>query len=301
MRSRTPWLTAGLAVIAIALGLTPLSSRAGCLLSATISPAFGSVSTLNDGAAATGGVLGLCGLGNTGQVALSVGLGVGASVNTRYLTGPGGTQIPYNLYSNLAGTSVWGSTLGTNTVSLTGVIVQTLVVYAQIAPGTTIPAIGTFTDTVSVDLYFNGVSQGLGSLTVTLTTVGSCSVGGGTLNFGSASLLTTNLDGTGTITVNCTNTAPYAVALDNGSNYLSGRQMTDGLFHYIKYQLYTDAARSQPWTSAASNTSCTSPNSCDLGTGSGAIQNLTVYGRVPPQSGAPPGVYTDFLIITITY
>nr|WP_281033880.1 spore coat protein U domain-containing protein [Mesorhizobium sp. M4B.F.Ca.ET.049.02.1.2] len=36
-------------------------------------------------------------------------------------------------------------------------------------------------------------------------------------------------------------------------------------------------------------------------TGVGTAQNLTVYGRVPPQTTPSPGVYTDTVIVTVTY
>lgn len=37
------------------------------------------------------------------------------------------------------------------------------------------------------------------------------------------------------------------------------------------------------------------------GTGNGNVQNLTVYGRVPPQATPAAGVYTDTVAITVTY
>jgi len=281
----------------------PFHAKAAlCTLNGNTAPAFGVVSTLSTGASTTGTVTANCDLLQTGQIGLSLGLGVGASTNSRYLTGPGGTEIPYNLYSNPGATSVWGNTVGTNTVGIVGIVLpQTFTVYAQIPSGTVIPAVGSYTDTITVTAFANGVSQATNTFIVTLTTVAACTVVGGTLNFGSASLLTANADGTGTLTVNCTNTAPYSVALDNGANYLSGRRMTDGVMHFVPYQLYTDAARSAPWGTAASTSACTTANSCVLGTGSGSAQAVTVYGRVAPQVGLPTGGYTDSVIVTVMY
>jgi len=55
----------------------------------------------------------------------------------------------------------------------------------------------------------------------------------------------------------------------------------------ITYGLYKDADRSQPWGDTGT------PGSTIAGTGNGAAQTLTVYGRVPPQKTPSPGTYTD--------
>ncbi len=38
-----------------------------------------------------------------------------------------------------------------------------------------------------------------------------------------------------------------------------------------------------------------------MGTGDGVAHQFPVYGMVPPQPGAAPGVYRDTIIVTITY
>jgi spore coat protein U-like protein len=63
-----------------------------------------------------------------------------------------------------------------------------------------------------------------------------------------------------------------------------------------------DAAHTQPWTTAATNSTCTSANSCYLGTGTGAQQTISVYGVVPTVASAPTsGTYNDSVTITVTY
>ncbi len=37
------------------------------------------------------------------------------------------------------------------------------------------------------------------------------------------------------------------------------------------------------------------------GTGSGAAQNFTVFGRVPSQTTPPPATYSDTIVTTVTY
>lgn len=63
----------------------------------------------------------------------------------------------------------------------------------------------------------------------------------------------------------------------------------------MTYGLYKDAARSQPWGDA------TTPGSTVAGAGNGLVQQLTVYGRVPPQTTPSPGTYTDTVVVTLTY
>jgi spore coat protein U-like protein len=71
---------------------------------------------------------------------------------------------------------------------------------------------------------------------------------------------------------------------------------------YVSYGLYTDSGYSQAWTTTTSTTSCTGgANTCDLGTGTGSNQGVTVYGQVPPQSAPAVGTYTDTVVVTVTF
>jgi spore coat protein U-like protein len=77
--------------------------------------------------------------------------------------------------------------------------------------------------------------------------------------------------------------------------------MTNGA-SFINYNLYTDAARTSAWTTATSSTTCTSTNSCYLGTGNGSAQSIPVYGQVPAVGSAPTAsTYSDTVTMTITY
>ncbi len=60
----------------------------------------------------------------------------------------------YALYSDSGRTTVWGNTVGTNTVSGTYAIAQLpLTVYGSIPAGQSIPA-GNYTDTVTVTITY---------------------------------------------------------------------------------------------------------------------------------------------------
>ena len=141
------------------------------------------------------------------------------------------------------------------------------------------------------------------NMTVQLTVTASCTVNAATLDFGSTGLLAALINQTTTLSVTCTNTTPYSVGLDNGANFSATRRMRQGATaNYIGYALYTDSGRTNAWTTASSSTTCTTANSCSLGTGNGSAQSITVYGQVPALGTAPtPGAYTDTVTITVTY
>ena len=143
------------------------------------------------------------------------------------------------------------------------------------------------------------------NLTVQMTITASCTISAATLNFGT--LPGTAVSGAATnaatnVSVTCTNGSPYSIGLDNGANASgSQRRMKSGT-NFLNYNLYTDVGLTHAWTTAAGSTTCTSANSCYLGTGNGSAQTVTVYGQLPAVGSAPPpGTYTDTVTMTITY
>ena len=137
---------------------------------------------------------------------------------------------------------------------------------------------------------------------VTATVISSCTVSGTTLNFGSsidALATATPLDATSTLSVQCTNTTPYAVSLNAGSNAggatnFSARAMKSGT-HTLAYQLYLDVARSSVWGDGTASSATSSS------TGTGSTQTLNIYGRLPSLANVVPGSYTDTVTVTVTY
>ena len=137
---------------------------------------------------------------------------------------------------------------------------------------------------------------------VQATVVSSCQVSGTSLNFGSsidALATATPLDATSTLTVICTNTTPYAVALNAGVNAggasnFGARKMKSGA-NTLGYQLYTDTGRSTVWGDG------TASSSTSAGTGTGSAQTLTIYGRLPSLANVVPGAYTDTVTVTVSY
>ncbi len=137
---------------------------------------------------------------------------------------------------------------------------------------------------------------------VTATITSSCTVSGSNLNFGSAIdplAVGVPLDATSTLTVTCSNTTPYTVALNAGANAggstnFTSRTMKSGS-DTLGYQLYVDSGRTSVWGDG------TSSSSAKNGTGTGAAQSHSVYGRIPSLANVVPGSYTDTVTVTISY
>jgi spore coat protein U-like protein len=251
---------------------------------------------------------------------IDVGSGGSASGNPRFLLN-GATQLNFNLYQDGGYSSVWGSNLwgfagsyASPTIEVTlngsgsGSASQTL--FGQISAGQrTLPA-GLYSSSfagaqTSIAYAYStvGTCATIGTshattapFSVTATNATVCSVNAATLNFGATGVLRAALDATSSVTVTCTNAAPYTVALDGG---LSGatnpaqRKLSQAA-QTITYGLYLDANRTAPWgDSVGVNTAS--------GTGSGLAQTLTIYGRVPMQNTPAPGTYADTVVMTISY
>jgi spore coat protein U-like protein len=122
----------------------------------------------------------------------------------------------------------------------------------------------------------------------------TCSVTAQNLNFGTQGLLKTQVDGSSQLSVTCTSGLPFSISLNGGlSNAAPAqRKMANGS-NSITYGLFQDAARTQLWGSLAGLLAS--------GTGTGLVQRLTVYGRVPAQPTPPAGTYSDTVVMTITY
>jgi spore coat protein U-like protein len=136
------------------------------------------------------------------------------------------------------------------------------------------------------------------TFTVQITITASCVINSAsTLNFGgSQGVLAANVDQTATIQVQCTNTTPYNIGLDAGTSpsaTVTTRKMVNG-GNTVSYAIYRDAARTLNWGNTVGTDTVT-------GTGSGAAQSITVYGRVPAQTTPAPAVYSDTVTVTVTY
>jgi spore coat protein U-like protein len=251
---------------------------------------------------------------------IDVGSGGSTSGSPRFMLN-GATPLSFNLYQDGSYASVWGSNLWgfagsypspTVDVALngSGSGSASLTVYGQVwAAQQTLPA-GLYTSlfsgtqasvayaysTVGTCATIGSSHATSASFSVMATNATICSVSASTLNFGSTGVLQSALDATSTITLTCTNAAPYTVSLDGGLSVATNptqRKMVQAS-EQITYGLYQDSARTQPWgDSVGTNTAAA--------TGSGLAQTFTVYGRVPAQNTPSPGTYADTVVVTISY
>ncbi len=131
-----------------------MTITAGCTVASGATVSFGSQSVLSAATTQNGTLSVTCTSGTTYNVGLDQGAGSGATVAARKMTGPASATINYGLYQNAALTTVFGNTVGSNTVAGTGTgAAQTITVYGQV-PIQASPAPGAYADTVNVTITF---------------------------------------------------------------------------------------------------------------------------------------------------
>lgn len=130
-----------------------LTIQAQCLINSASTLSFGTQGVLSGNVDQTSTIQIQCTDTTPYTIGLDAGTGAGATVATRKLTG-GGSTINYSLYTNSGRTSVWGTTIGSNTVASTGTgAAQSFTVYGRI-PAQTTPAPATYTDTITVTVTY---------------------------------------------------------------------------------------------------------------------------------------------------
>ena len=277
--------------------------------------AFGSVNVLAGAAINTTTTVSVTCSGGTSagqRVCISIGAGSANDATSRQLTGPSSTKSRFNLYTNSTHTTLWGSwQTGYDTA---GVQLDTAqnsttnaTVYAQFFGSQQTALVGSYSSIFTSNPFIQygikgstscptGSKTASTSSSATATVVSSCNVSATNINFGSIGLLTSNTDATGTVTIQCNSTLPYTVSLNGGISGATDptqRKMAFSSTNII-YGLYRDSARSLPWGATVGTNTAS-------GTGTGASQNLTVYGRIAPQATPKPGAYTDTIVVTVGY
>jgi len=126
---------------------------ATCTINSTATLNFGNQGILSTNVDQTSTIQVTCTNTTPYNIGLDAGTGTGATVTTRKMTSSGVT-INYTLYSDSGHTTVWGNTIGTNTVSATGNgNAQNYTVYGRV-PSQTTPAPGSYSDTVTVTVTY---------------------------------------------------------------------------------------------------------------------------------------------------
>jgi spore coat protein U-like protein len=254
--------------------------------------------------------------------------------NPRFMNNSSGLQ--YNIYRDGAFTQVWGARAvagnlycsstawGSKNLVLaqspfadaSGNYSGTITAYGRVFSGQTTMPVGSYSSSFTATsnsqsrfvLAYRNCCAGCNTVgsfqttsapfTVSANVVPSCFVTASDLDFGSDSLLSSDLDATSTVSVTCALGQAYSLSLNEGTT--PGGTTTTRLMKHggsastIPYMLFSDPARSQNWGNSASE---------DVnGTGTGAAVNHTVYGRVPGQPVAPEaGAYSDTITVTVTY
>ncbi|HEX9932555.1 MAG TPA: spore coat U domain-containing protein [Allosphingosinicella sp.] len=212
----------------------------------------------------------------------------------------GTNTLGYNIYRETGRTNLWcdgGSRFDINMDFTTGATqTQSFPMYGRVFASqnpiyTTVP----YSGSVSISVKRGGATLASTTATITGSVAAICSVSAGTLGFGAYSGAVVNA--TGAISVNCSNGAAYQVAMSGGANHDgASRRMAGPAGGRLAYQLYRDSGRSLAW----------GDDSAQLGarlggTGSGAAQSLSVYGRIPAGQTPAAGSYTDSVVVTIEY
>jgi spore coat protein U-like protein len=307
------------AVLVAILASSPAEAQ-NCTVT-NASGSYGNVNVLSGASADTTSSFTVSCTGNTNAtVRLCIEMSAGSPTDGSKRALSNGTKfLDHEFYSDASRTQLWGSWGAVVTaygsagvtqdlaLGLSGSANRTFTVYARVLANqqTATPLTYSWSGTSPGIKYGyrgstacpTGSKTTTGGSTVwTATVLANCSVSATGVNFGSSGPITSNVDATGTVTVQCTNSTPYTIALNGGNAGASNptqRKMSKAA-ETITYGLYQNSARSQPWGS-------TSGTNTVAGTGTGSNQALTVYGRVASQTTPSPGTYTDSVIVTVTY
>lgn len=285
---------------------------------------FGAVDTLSGGPVNSTGTINVSCSGELltmRRILICPGIGAGSggasSAAARQMLN-GAYSLNYQLYSDSGRSVIWGSNNWAYpakpppyalTLNLLGLASGSTTLYGTVfgaqgaaAPG---PYLSSFSTTDTYFIYRYTSDTNCDAPSGTLATVSfavnasvaaNCLVNIENIDFGTRGVLSANVDATGSVTATCTPGTTYTISLGGGTANAAptARKMAKGA-ETITYGLYKDVNHTQPWGDAAT------PGSTVAGTGNGAAQVLTVYGRVPPQTTPTPGTYTDTVVVTLTY
>ncbi len=111
------------------------------------------------------------------------------------------------------------------------------------------------------------------------------------------------LDATGNIAVSCNGIAgqaiSYTVAISSGSSgSFVSRKMISGRYA-LNYNFHLNATRATVWGEGNVGTGILTDSYASVAGMN--TRNYLIYGRIPGGQAVPPGVYSDSMVVTITY
>ena len=235
--------------------------------------------------------------GSNNSLSLNLSGGNNGSCGPRQMRS-GVNTLAYDVFQNAGRTTYFcegGSRLDINFDFTAGATqTRTYTMYGRVTSGQN-PAFGTYTDSLSVTLKRGGGTVATGTVSVSGPVSPICSVTAGTLGFGTYSGAADAL-AAAAVSVNCSSGGAYQVSLSAGANASGGsRRMAGPASSFLAYQLFRDSARTLAWGDGSALGARVS------GTGSGAAQTLTVYGRIPAGQSVTVGSYTDSVVVTVEY
>lgn len=125
--------------------------------------------------------------------------------------------------------------------------------------------------------------------------INDCRISAAALAFGTARVLNADVRASAALGVQCTAGTAYQVAL-NAGNYANGsqrRMKNAGTAEMVNYQISA--------VQDGGNWGDGSTGSAAAGIGTGALQSMTLYGRVAPQTTPSPGDYKDTVTATLYF
>jgi spore coat protein U-like protein len=130
---------------------------------------------------------------------------------------------------------------------------------------------------------------------------GGCRVSTTPIYFGSYDILSSvNNTSTGTIVLSCSPKADVTIGISFSSNsgsYNSRKMQHNGLSDTLEYNLYTNANRTHVWGDGHSGTS--DAHFSNVKTDN--IPPIIIYGSITAQQNVSTGIYSDQLVVTISY
>lgn len=308
-------MTARLVLVLILLAVSslwPTSAKAQSCSLSTQSLAFGVMGSPTVQRDATANVTVSC-AGSAGTVRVCLAIDAGSapmSTISNRLMNSGGNSLSYQITTTPGGAN-WG--IGASSREVFVVIGSggggstAVTMYGRIGSGQNVPA-ASYSSMLQVSgrvpsgnspCSSNSGSSFEGSFTATASLDGTCNITASPVNFGTTASLATAQSSSGSLSVTCSPTMPYSIALNAGTttgNTIAARRMSlngsgPGI---VSYQLYQDSGFSTLWGDGTSG--ATYP-----GTGTGTVQSIPVHGRVPVQATPAAGTYNDTITATITY
>ena len=97
-----------------------ITINAECQINSAADLNFGASGVIDTAVEATSAIAVQCTNGTPYNIGLNAGQGAGATVAARLMTGPNSETVTYSLYTDAGHATVWGNTIGTDTVTGSG-------------------------------------------------------------------------------------------------------------------------------------------------------------------------------------